>query len=81
MNDGWQGEAYRPTDEEAALAVRCCEILGAQWAGVDLLWDKEGRPLVCEVNSNAMVAGISACTGLDVAGAIVEYVLCGKGQG
>lgn len=75
LGGGGQGEAYTPTQEEAALAVRCCRILGADWAGVDLLWDEGGRPLVCEVNSNAMVAGITACTGVDVAGEIVEYVL------
>lgn len=75
LGNGGQGEAYLPPKEEEELALRCCALLGVDWAGVDLLWDGEGRPLVCEVNSNAMLAGISRCTGIDVAGAIVEYVL------
>ncbi len=68
---GGQALAYTPTSEEEALAVRCCRLLGLQFGGVDLL---QGG-LVCEVNSNAQMAGITACTGVDVAGAIVEEVL------
>lgn len=74
IGSGGHGEAYTPTAEEEALALTCCRVLGADFAGVDLLAE-EGRPLVCEVNSNAFMAGIAACTGVDVAGAIVAYVL------
>ncbi len=67
------GEAlpYTPTPQEEALALRCCRVLGLRFGGVDLL---QGG-LVCEVNSNAQMAGITACTGVDVAGAIVREVL------
>lgn len=34
-----------------------------------------GGPLVCEVNSNAHMAALTACSGVDVAGAILEHVL------
>ncbi len=68
---GGKALAYTPTPEEETLAVRCCRLLGLHFGGVDLL--KGG--LVCEVNSNAQMAGITACTGVDVAGAIVEEVL------
>ncbi len=68
---GGQAFAYAPTSEEETLAVRCCRLLGLHFGGVDLL---QGG-LVCEVNSNAQMAGIVSCTGVDVAGAIVEEVL------
>ncbi len=68
---GGQAVAYVPTSDEEALAVRCCRLLGLRFGGVDLLCGG----LVCEVNSNAQMAGITACTGVDVAGAIVEEVL------
>lgn len=42
---------------------------------VDLLHGEDGRPLVCEVNSNAHMAALTACSGVDVAGAILEHVL------
>lgn len=67
------GEAlpYTPTPEEEVLALRCCRILGLRFGGVDLL--RGG--LVCEVNSNAQMAGITTCTGVDVAAAIAREVL------
>ena len=67
------GEAlpYTPTAAEEALALRCCRVLGLQFAGVDLLTNG----MVCEVNSNAQMAGITACTGVDIADHIVTYVL------
>ncbi len=68
---GGTASPYAPTDAEQALAVRCCRVLGLQFGGVDLI----GNGLVCEVNSNAQMAGIVACTGVDVANAIVEHVL------
>lgn len=72
---GGQGETYTPTPEQEDLALRCCRALGLDFGGVDLLWDAQGHPLVCEVNSNAFMGGITACTGVDVAGEIVDYVM------
>ena len=77
---GGKGEAYTPTEEEAALAVKCCRLLGAQFAGVDLLTGADGSPLVCEVNSNAHMAAVTACTGVDVAGSIVDLVFSKERQ-
>lgn len=72
---GGQGEAYTPTPEQEALAVKCCRLLGLEFGGVDLLWDENGHPMVCEVNSNAFMEGITACTGIDVAAAIIDHVM------
>jgi len=72
---GGYGTPYTPTAEEAALAVRCCRILGCGIAGVDLLYDADGLPLVCEVNSSAQTKELSACTGIDVDTAIIRYVI------
>lgn len=75
VGNGGRAEPYTPLPEEEALALRCARILGARFAGVDLLRGENGAPLVCEVNSNAHMAAITACTGVDVAAAIVEEVL------
>lgn len=75
IGHGGTGERYTPTAQEEELALRACSLLGTAIAGVDLLWDAAGRPLVCEVNSNAQMAAIMACTGVDVAGEIADYVL------
>ena len=80
IGNGGTAETYTPTYEEKELAVRCCEILGAQFAGVDLLTGDMGEPLVCEVNSNAHMKAITECTGIDVAGAIIDSVLARERQ-
>ena len=74
IGGGGRGEACSPTAEEERLALECAAILGAEIAGVDLLQSETG-PLVCEVNSNAHFAALTACTGVDVAGLIADYVL------
>ena len=75
IGQGGRGENYLPTKEEMQLAVACCEHLGLLFGGVDLLTDPYGNTLVCEVNSNAQMAGITQATGIDVARIIVETVL------
>jgi ribosomal protein S6--L-glutamate ligase len=60
-------ERYRET------AVRSAQIMGLQIAGVDMLESANG-PQVMEVNSSPGLEGIEACTRLDIAGAIVDYI-------
>lgn len=74
IGSGGHGQAYVPTQEETALAQEACRILEVPIAGVDILHTPEGKPLLCEVNSSAQLAGITACTGVDVAGEIVSFV-------
>jgi ribosomal protein S6--L-glutamate ligase len=50
--------------------------MGLGVAGVDLLRSKRG-PLVLEVNSSPGLEGIEGATGVDVAGAIVDFVATG----
>ena len=47
--------------------------MGLRVAGVDMLESDEG-PQVMEVNSSPGLEGIEACTQLDIAGAIVDYI-------
>ncbi len=64
---------YILSEEEASLCVRTAKLLGLDYAGVDLLFGSSG-PLVCEVNSNAHFQGLSACTGVNIAAAIVSHI-------
>ncbi len=59
--------------EYERVAVQAAQILGLQVAGVDLLESDHG-PLIIEVNSSPGLQGIEAATGLDVAGAIIDFV-------
>ena len=60
-------EQYRET------AVRSAQIMGLKIAGVDMLEGRDG-PQVMEVNSSPGLEGIEVATGLDIAGAIVDYI-------
>lgn len=60
-------EQYRET------AVRCTQIMGLSVAGVDMLEGKNG-PQVMEVNSSPGLEGIEKSTGLDIAGAVIDYI-------
>lgn len=60
-----------PAYEQAA--VRSAQIMGLRVAGVDMLEGEDG-PLVMEVNSSPGLQGIETATGLDVAGAIIDYI-------
>lgn len=61
-------------EAEAAVAVRAARLLGLGVAGVDLLRSRRG-PLLLEVNSSPGLEGIEAASGVDIAGAIIDYVL------
>lgn len=72
-----QGGGARRFDPPAAfvqMAIKVCEILGADFAGVDLLFGEHDEPILCEVNSNAHIKGIKACTGINVAVPILKHI-------
>lgn len=73
VHRGGIAEPVELSEEYRETAVRCTQILGLQVAGVDMLEGKDG-PQVMEVNSSPGLEGIETCTGLDVAGAIIEYI-------
>lgn len=54
-------------------AVQATHIMGLHVAGVDMLEADEG-PKVMEVNSSPGLEGIETATGIDVAGAIIDYM-------
>ena len=56
--------------------MRAAAAVGADYAGVDLLPSREGQVFVLEVNGIPAWHGLQHATGLDVAGAIVDHLLC-----
>ncbi len=53
--------------------MRAAQIMGLRVAGVDMLESDDG-PLILEVNSSPGLEGIETTTGLDVAGAIIDFI-------
>ena len=58
----------------AEAACRAARVLGLNIAGVDLL-EGNGGPLVLEVNSSPGLEGIEKASGVNVAGAIIDYIM------
>jgi ribosomal protein S6--L-glutamate ligase len=73
VHRGGVAEPVELPAEYEETAVRCTQIMGLRVAGVDMLEGKDG-PQVMEVNSSPGLEGIESATGLDVAGAVVEYI-------
>jgi ribosomal protein S6--L-glutamate ligase len=55
------------------VAVQSAQIMGLRVAGVDML-ETDAGPLILEVNSSPGLEGIEGATGLDIAGAIIDYL-------
>ena len=67
-------EKVEISDEYAEVACRAARVLGLNVAGVDLLEGNDG-PLVLEVNSSPGLEGIEKASGVNIAGAIIDYVI------
>jgi RimK family alpha-L-glutamate ligase len=74
LSIGGKMKNYIATKEQCELALRCCEIIGLDFAGVDILFGKNEQPILCEVNSNAHFKNIYDCTGVNAADAIITYI-------
>lgn len=73
VHRGGIAEAVELSDEYIETAVRAAQILGLRVAGVDMLEGRSG-PQIMEVNSSPGLEGIENCTGLDVAGTVIDYI-------
>ena len=68
-----RGIALSRDSEE--LAVRAAAVVGADYAGVDLLPSRDGCMFVVEVNGIPGWRGLQRATGIDVAGTIVDHLV------
>lgn len=74
ISNGGQMEAYSATEEQCAAALSACRALGLDFAGVDVMFGKDGEAVVCEVNSNPHFLSSYQCTGVDLSYHILKYI-------
>lgn len=74
LHRGGSSRGIRISPEERSTAIRSAKRMGLNVAGVDLLRSNHG-PVVMEVNSSPGLEGIEKATGVDVAGAIIDFLV------
>ncbi|WP_440894729.1 ATP-grasp domain-containing protein [Amphibacillus sp. Q70] len=75
VTNGGEMFAVDPHQEFIDLAIAASLAVGADFSGVDLLYDEDDQPLICEVNSNAHIKNIYQCTSIDVSAFIFRHIL------
>ena len=76
LHRGGSASPVELSEPEIDTALRAARVMGLGVAGVDLLRSKSG-PLVLEVNSSPGLEGIEGASGVDVAGAIIDFTAAG----
>ncbi len=74
INNGGMGVAYQPSEAFSKMALEVSKALDADFLGIDLLFEDEETPVLCEVNSNAHIKAIQNCTGVNIAEKILYYI-------
>lgn len=72
---GGTGTAITLDKEFTEVAEKTAKLLQLDYCGIDLLYGKDGKPVVCEVNSNAFFRGVEGVTKVNVAKTYAEYII------
>lgn len=71
---GARAQATTLSSEQERLCLKAAEVLGVEYAGVDVLRTADGRDYVLELNGIPGWRGLQEATGADVAGALADHV-------
>ena len=74
ISNGGNMANYTPQKEYLELAIRAAQAVNADFAGVDVMFGKDG-PIVCEVNASPHFKSTLQATGVNLAERIVEAIM------
>ncbi len=80
VKQGGRPIAVVANEEMRELAVRAAAAVGAAFAGVDVLYDSNGRLTVLEVNSMPAWSGLQKVTPFDIAGVLAGDLIAAVGE-
>ena len=75
IKQGARAEAAIPSQDLVDLALRACDCVGVDFAGVDIMQTRDGGFVVLEVNSMPAWQGLQRATHTRIAEAIVAPFL------
>lgn len=70
---GGKAKAVKLTHDIKELAIKATQVLGLEYAGVDLVETPKG-PIILEVNSSPGWQGLQRTTGINIADHLIKYV-------
>ena len=71
---GARAEPYTPANRQVDLAIQAADILGLDYAGVDLIAGKDGIDYIIEVNGIPGWRKLQESTGINIAEKLVRFV-------
>lgn len=74
ISNGGSMKKYEINEAQRILAVEACKALKLDFAGVDVMFGRDGEPILCEVNSNPHFKSTLLCTGADMSFEILNYI-------
>jgi RimK family alpha-L-glutamate ligase len=80
LKQGGRPVTVAANEEMRDVAVRAAAAVGASFAGVDVLYDSDGRLTVLEVNSMPAWSGLQKVTSFDIAAALAGDVIAAAGE-
>lgn len=75
ITNGGKAEKVVLTEAQKDVAIRAAKAVGAEFAGVDLLFGPNDEPIVCEVNAAAHIRNLYNVTGVNVGVPFINYIL------
>lgn len=75
ISNGGSMKPATPSKAQKEIAIKACELLGLNFAGVDVLFGDDDKPYICEVNSNPHFKTTFDCTGVDMSEKILVHII------
>lgn len=72
---GGMGVITEITDAQKSMALKAHKALKLDFSGVDILFDENDQPILCEVNSNVNYLSYEAISGFNFSAYLLDYIL------
>lgn len=72
---GGKTNMFTPEKEVLDLALKVHKRLGLDFSGIDILFDEDEKPILCEINSNPNYLSFEELSGINFAGLIADHVV------
>lgn len=74
ISNGGKMKPISISKEQEEIALKVCQLIGLDFAGVDIMFGDNNTPILCEVNSNPHFISSLQCTGVDMSIEIMKYI-------